>query len=134
MMLSLGRIGIWMAAAAVVVTIANAAARLTWSLAGETGALVSNISTVLAEPSRERPVDLAPIFALAPFGTAATAVVPEPVAKETSLGLVLRGIVVAVPSRDSIAVIASAEGDAKLYGIGDSSREKRFCKRCWATG
>lgn len=124
MMSTLGRVVIWMLAGVVVVAIANATARLTWSLAGQTGAPVSNISTALAEPSRGRPVDLAPIFALAPFGTAATADISEPVAQETSLGLILRGIVVAVPPRHSIAVIASAEGDAKLYGIGDSIEGK----------
>lgn len=120
MTVSLSRIGIWILAGGVVIAVANAAARLTWSLAGETGAQVTDIATALAEPSRERPLDLAPIFALAPFGTAATAAAPEPVAQETSLGLVLRGIVVAEPARDSIAVIASAAGDAKVYGVGDS--------------
>ena len=123
-MTRLGRLAIWILASVVTVAIADAAARLTWSLAGETGAPVADIAAALAEPADEKPLDLTPIFVLAPFGTPATAAAPEPVAQETSLGLVLRGITITEPLDNSVAVIASDDGVAKLYGIGDSVEGK----------
>lgn len=103
-----------------VVAIAHQAARLTWTLAGATGMTTSDIAASLSAPAGQADVDLSPIFALAPFGSAEVIEAPQPAARETDLGLVLRGITIAVPERDSIAVIASKNGDSKIYGIGES--------------
>lgn len=119
MMEALGRWGIWLLSSLLAVAVARAAATLTWSLSGQTGSQVLDIATAFAEPRTERRVEIGPILKLAPFGTAAAPVVAEAVAKETSLGLVLHGVVVAAPEA-SIAVIASNAGRAEIYGIGDS--------------
>ena len=116
MMEALGRWGIWLLSSLLAVAIARAAATLTWSLSGQTGSQVLDIATAFAEPRTERRVEIGPILKLAPFGTAAAPVVAEAVAKETSLGLVLHGVVVAAPEA-SIAVIASNAGRAEIYGV-----------------
>ncbi|MBC8129399.1 MAG: hypothetical protein H7Y08_03645 [Rhizobiaceae bacterium] len=115
---TLGRWGLRLLSCIFVVAVARAAATLTWSLSGQTGTQVLDIATAFAEPRQDRAVETAPIIRLAPFGTAAAPVVVE-AAKETSLGLVLHGVVVAAPEA-SIAVIASNAGRAEIYGVGDS--------------
>ena len=125
---SLGRLGLMLLSALFVMAIAQQAARLTWTLAGETGARTSDIATATTTAGDTADVDLSPIFALSPFGNPAVVEAPEPVAQETDLGLVLRGITIAVPARNSIAVIALKEGDAKIYGIGESIEGKAVLK------
>ena len=107
-------------AAAFILTIAHAAARLTWTLAGETGATVPDIAAALAAPSAQASTDLSPILALAPFGHPATTAVAAQVVRETDLGLLLSGVVLANPPENSNAIIASNGGPAKVYGLGDT--------------
>lgn len=129
---SLQRICLWLLSGLFVTAIANAAARLTWTLAGQTGVAVSEIAVASAATGLVRQPDLSPILALAPFGSAASAPAPEPTVRETSLDLVLRGVVMAEPRQDSIAVVALKDGAAKLYGVGDSIEGKAVVKEILA--
>lgn len=103
----------------IAVAIGHAASRLTRSLSGETGVALPDIA-VSVEQAPPAALDLTPIFVLAPFGSPVVESAPEAVvAEETSSGLVLRGIVTAAPSGNSVAVIATEDGEARLYSVGD---------------
>lgn len=120
---TLGRWANLLLASIFVVAVARAAAGLTWSLAGQSGTQVLDIATAFAVPRQDRGPDTRPILDLAPFGTAAEPVIAQAPARETSIGLVLHGVVVAAPEA-SIAVISSNAGRAELYGVGDSVEGK----------
>ncbi len=115
-----GRFILVLLASLFAVAIGHAGARLTWTLVGQTSADALDLASARTAPAPGRQLDLGPILTLAPFGQTTVAALPQAAVQETSLGLVLRGVVVAVPARDSIAVIAANDGPAKLYGVEDS--------------
>ena len=107
----------------VVVTgsLALALAGLTWRLTGwDDGRDEVAIAESLAPPGGAAApgadADVARIVSLAPFG-GATAPGGLPA---STLGLVLKGILMAWPSSASTALIAVGEGPAAIYGIGQT--------------
>ncbi|WCT72881.1 type II secretion system protein N [Sphingomonas naphthae] len=98
---------------AVIASVAIAFAGLTWRLAAGLG----TPAPAAPIPTLPRPqVDVSPIVALAPFGSGATGA-PTP----TGLPLELKGVMLAIPSDASTALIASAGGAAPIaYRIGQA--------------
>lgn len=98
--------------AAVIASVAIALAGLTWRAAlwlTRPAPVMAPIATVPVAG----PLDVAPILALAPFGTpAAGAPVP------TALPLELKGVLLTVPRSESVAMVAPPGGAAVSYRIG----------------
>ncbi len=108
-------------ASLVAVTAGAALAPITWhSLGASTSgqAPMRHENRQTGSQARDRP-DVSAITAMAPFGLyiPPDAALPE-TARETELGLVLRGVLVAAHQRDSSAFIARGN-EVKAYGIGD---------------
>lgn len=114
------RTGVLLAALA---SLAAAAAPVAWHLRGWSAALPARPPSAGPAPADPEPVDLGPILELAPFG--AVAAEPEPVAPlgETSLDLVLHGVVVQENPAASIAFIGH-EGTTQGYRPGDAVAER----------
>ncbi len=110
---------LWLVAGLVAVSVGLAAGPLPWRFAGESG--LPTPSPAAAPPSgRPAAVSLAPIIALSPFGRLAEAPVPEPqVEQETSLGLVLLGVVIASDPKASTAILDGGIGTSRVYTVGD---------------
>lgn len=113
------QLGLWVVAAGITVALGAASAQLTWHLMGETGGTAVMAPSAFPSEAPARPPDLTPILALAPFGTAAVQT-SEPQAKETTLGLILHGVVVAASPSESIALIAAPGGKVVAYGTDAS--------------
>ncbi len=109
---------------AVLGSLAVAGAKATWHLNGYSAALPALIAAAPdAPPTEVAVIDLTDILALTPFGSA---VVPEPEAgpvKETTLDLVLKGVVVRDDADTSIAFI-DYQGDTQSYSPGDIVAER----------
>lgn len=113
----LWRGGTILAAILAVTVIAAKAGEVTWHLAGEPGEPVP-VPEAQQSPAMRQPADLDAIMALAPFGRQIRETGVE-LAQETSLGLVLQGVVAAAPADASIAMIREKSGQAEPYRIGD---------------
>ena len=105
----------------VVGSLALALAGITWRLTGwDDGRDEVAVAESLAPPGGAAApgadADVARIVSLAPFG-GATAPGGLPT---STLGLVLKGILMAWPSSASTALIAVGEGPAAIYGIGQT--------------
>ena len=100
----------------VVTTVALALAGLTWRLVGwddgRTSVHVADSLPPLGGSGGTDP-DVARIVGLAPFGGGGADGLPA-----STLGLVLKGILLAYPAEASSALIATGEGPAVSYGIG----------------
>ena len=100
----------------VVTTVALALAGLTWRLVGwddgRTSVYVADSLPPLGGAAGTDP-DIARIVGLAPFGGGSADGLPA-----STLGLVLKGILLAYPAEASSALIASGEGPAVAYAIG----------------
>ncbi len=109
-------LGVNLVAGLMIVSIALALAGLTWRLMGEPGGDERPLApvTTIGPPA---PLDLTPVLQLAPFGAAEA---PAGGAGGSTAGLLLRGIVRAVPSFRSTALIASAGGTAEPYAVGET--------------
>lgn len=103
-------------AAALTVTVAVAAAGVTWHALGHFPEI--RAPAIRSQPAADLPVDLAPILALAPFGLAAPAETPL---QATTANLTLRGIILANPSDQSTALISEAAGVPLAVRIGEST-------------
>ena len=110
----------WCLAACFGIAVAAMAAQLTWRLTGyaPVGPVVA--AGAPASGAARAEVDLAPIRRLAPFGTLAPEPEPEPEVKETSLGLTLRGVLIASAPEASSALIEDAERKVRGYRPGDA--------------
>lgn len=107
----------WIAAALAAISLGAAAGPVAWRLAGESGqAIGSATAAPVAEAAR---LDLSPILAFAPFGTAVSAEASPEVIGETGLGLVLLGVTVSTPASNSRAIISGGDsGRADSYAVG----------------
>lgn len=107
---------VWLSAAAAAASIIVAAAPLPRLLAGDSGvpAAAPPIQPGAASPK----VSLDPILELSPFGRLVRAATGAPDVQETSLGLILHGIVIAVPPENSTAIISGAGEPARVFRIG----------------
>ncbi|MGB3794916.1 MAG: type II secretion system protein N [Alteraurantiacibacter sp.] len=96
----------------VIASVGLALATLTWRLQGYTGA--GPVAAPVA-PGGGQALDVGPVLALAPFGTASA------VSSDSSVGsLELRAIFAAIPTTASVALIAGSDGIVTSYGIGES--------------
>lgn len=105
----------------VVGSLALALAGLTWRLTGwddgrDEVAVAESLAPLGGAAAPGADADVARIVSLAPFG-GATAPGGLPT---STLGLVLKGILMAWPSSASTALIAVGEGPAAIYGIGQT--------------
>lgn len=105
----------------VVGSLALALAGLTWRLSGwddgRSEVAVAETLPPLGVQAGGADADVALIVGLAPFGGGATLVGGLPA---SSLGLVLKGVLMAFPPSASTALIALGDGPAVIYGIGQS--------------
>lgn len=121
MIRKLASLAVWLVAAGTVVSVAAGAARLTWHMAGLFEGTPAGRTAPQSGGRAPAPTDLEPILALAPFGIRVKIeeqTEPLPVAEQTSLDLVLRGVLVAEPNAASMAYIAGGDGVIGVYGIG----------------
>ena len=98
--------------ALVIASVALALATFTWRLQGSAGV---GPAAAPVSPGGARAIDLAPIMALAPFGTASA--LP---ASGDQGSLQIRAIFAAVPMEGSSVLIAGSDGTVNSYGIGAS--------------
>lgn len=110
---------IWLAAAAAAVSVGLAAGPVAWRLAGESGQAVG---AATAAPTGEAArLDLSPILAFAPFGSAVAVAASPQVVGETDLGLTLLGVTLSSPASKSRAIIGGGDsGRADSYAVGSS--------------
>lgn len=107
----------------VVGSLALALAGLTWRLTGwDDGrsevAVAESLPPVGAQAAGAD-AEVARILALAPFGGGGAAVGPDGL-PASGLGLILKGVLMAYPPSASTALIASGDGPAAIYGVGQS--------------
>lgn len=114
----LEQLGLGLLGAVIVISLAIECASLTWHLAGDVSSSIGAQAAPAAYAPVIGPPDLAPVLSLAPFGSAAPP--PDAAPQETTLGLVLQGVVLADPPSRSSAVIAGTDGQAHVYAIGDT--------------
>lgn len=109
----------WLAAALGAISVGVAGGPVAWRLAGEDGAAVkASAAGPVVEGAR---LDLTPILAFAPFGSAVPPEAAPQVIGETGLGLTLLGVTLSVPPSASRAIIAGGDsGRADSYAIGTS--------------
>ena len=123
------RTGVLVAALA---SLAAAAAPVAWHLRGWSATLPARPSSPDPAPADPDLVDLGPILALAPFGTVEEEPKPEAPIGETSLELVLRGVVVQADPAASIAFIGH-EDTTQGYRPGDTVAERAVLREVAAT-
>ncbi|WP_315764270.1 type II secretion system protein N [Sphingomonas sp. Y38-1Y] len=107
------RIALDLVTGVMVVSVAFALAGLTWRLAGHAG------QGAITVPSGSRPVpppDLSPALAWSPFGRAAQTEQAVP----TSIQLVLKGVVFAIPQSFAVAYVSEAGGTARAVRVGEA--------------
>jgi general secretion pathway protein C len=123
------RTGVLLAA---LVSLAAAAAPVAWHLRGWSAALPARPPSPGPAPADPEPVDLGPILNLAPFGAVAAEPEPEAPLGETSLDLVLHGVVVQEEPAASIAFIGH-QGITQGYRPGDPVAERATLREVAAT-
>ena len=96
----------------VIASVALALATFTWRLQGSAGV---GPAAAPVSPGGGGTIDLSPVLALAPFGTAS--VLP---ASGGDGSVKIRAIFAAIPMEASSVLIASADGTVATYGIGQS--------------
>ncbi|NIJ07738.1 general secretion pathway protein C [Sphingomonas vulcanisoli] len=106
------RIGVDIFTALVAISIGIALAGLTWRLAGDPGQRFG-AAPVAARPAK--PVDIAPLIALTPFGGSVAAPAASASADQS---IVLRGILLAVPQSASSALISVGGAAPQAFYIG----------------
>ncbi|MES2861613.1 MAG: type II secretion system protein N [Pseudomonadota bacterium] len=110
-----GELAVRVAGVVVVASVAVALAGLTWRLTGWDDGRDEIVTSEASAPRVAGPdPDVARIVALAPFGGGALASgLPA-----SSLGLILKGVLMAFPPEASVALIAAGDGPALSYGVG----------------
>ena len=97
-----------------IVSVAAAAAPLTWRLWGDPGGAATGAPR-LSYVSPEAAPDLSALASAQPFGQAGAATVSA-----SGLGLTLKGVMMAVPRSASTAIIAPASGAGAAYFPGEA--------------
>lgn len=108
---------IWTFAALTALTLGVSAGQVFWRMSGDEGAIRAPLRPMKAGDAAR--LDLAPILALAPFGSE---VLPEEdleVTGETSLGLTLLGVTIAEPAAGSRAIISGGDDPPRGYFVGE---------------
>lgn len=119
MNLTLWSTAAWVAAALFAVSVGFAAGPVAWRLAGESGHAIG--AATAAPASEAARIDLSPILAFAPFGSAVAAPASPEAVGETGLGLTLLGVTLSTPPSRSRAIIAGGDsGRAESYAIGSN--------------
>ena len=112
-------LGIIILAIAVTASLGIAAGRTVWHVAGETAIAPQDVNVQQDIAPLAVSYDIAPVTALAPFGSVSQ---PAPTAEQaaaTTLDLALRGILLQTDPAQSSALIAT-DGSTLRYVIGDS--------------
>lgn len=109
---------VWIAAAFAAVSVGLHAGPLPWRFAGESGLDLAD--PVNFAQSADELASIEPILALAPFGRINRPVEPEAAAEETTLGVVLHGVVIATRQEASSAIISTANQPARAYAVGET--------------
>jgi general secretion pathway protein C len=107
------RIGVDIFTGLVVMSVGVALAGLTWRLMGDPGTRFG-ASPVAARPAPQ--VDIAPLIALAPFGSASASASPQ----ATNQPLILRGILLAQPRAASSVLISVGDTPPAAFAIGQA--------------
>ena len=108
---------IWAFAALTALTLGVSAGQVFWRMSGEDGAIRAPSRTVTAVDASR--LDLAPILALAPFGSEVAPQEDPEITGETSLGLTLLGVTIADPAAGSRAIISGGDGPPRGYFVGE---------------
>ena len=108
---------IWAFAALVALTLGVSAGQVFWRVSGEDGATRAPARAMTAG-NVER-ANIAPILALAPFGSEVLAQEDLEISGETSLGLTLLGVTIANPAVGSRAIISGGDGPPRGYFVGE---------------
>lgn len=108
---------LWIVAGLAAISVGIAAGPLPWRFLGESG--LPPPAPVGAAGGAPPAVSLDPIIALSPFGRPEAEAEPEPEVQETSLGLVLLGVVIATDPADSTAILEGGIGPSRVYAVGD---------------
>jgi len=109
------RLGVDFAAVLVTGSVAVALAALTWHLLGHSG--IATPVPVTAAPLAPS-LDLGAVKAFAPFGIAAPTPIAGAAGDPSTLGLQLRGVMLARPQSASTALISVGTGPAVAYAAG----------------
>ena len=108
---------IWAFAALTALSLGVSAGPVFWRISGDAGAVRA------APPAKGAEVvarlDIAPILALAPFGSEVAVQADPEIGGETSIGLTLLGITIAKPALESRAIISGGDGPARGYFVGE---------------
>jgi general secretion pathway protein C len=106
---------LWAGAALVAIAVGIAAGPLPWRLnRGGTPAP----GPASPQAGKAAPPSLDPIIALSPFGREAEPPAAEPESPETSLSLVLLGVVIATDPKASTAILEGGAGPSRVYSVG----------------
>lgn len=108
---------LWIVAGLAAISVGIAAGPLPWRFLGESG--LPAPAPVAAPGGAAAPVSLDPIIALSPFGRPEAEAEPEPEVQETSLGLVLLGVVIATDPANSTAILEGGIGPSRVYAVGN---------------
>jgi general secretion pathway protein C len=112
------RVVFWTTACLVAISLGISAAPVAWRLAGKNGATAAQFTAEAAHVPEQ--VDLAPILAFAPFGSATPVAEPNRPVPTTDTGLTLLGIALAEPATASRAIIAGGDVPVSSYGRGSA--------------
>ena len=108
---------IWAFAALIAVTLGVSAGQVFWRISGDHGAIRAQSRAVTRDDTAR--LDLAPVLALAPFGSEVVSQEDTEISGETSLGLTLLGVTIANPAAGSRAIISGGDGPPRGYFVGE---------------
>lgn len=108
---------IWAFAALTALSLGVSAGPVFWHISGDAGAVQAAPPATGAKVVAR--LDIAPILALAPFGSEVAVQADLEIAGETSLGLTLLGVTIANPALGSRAIISGGDGPARGYFVGE---------------
>jgi general secretion pathway protein C len=106
-----------------VVLVAYELAALTWALVPATPVAAPGPATGGSEAPSPTALDVTPVLRAHLFGEAGGSTIPTPQvvdAPDTKLNLELHGVFFSPETKEARAIIASARGDDRAYGVGDA--------------
>jgi general secretion pathway protein C len=108
---------VWLAAGLAAASVVVAAAPLPRLFAGDSGLPAPR--SVPMPGSAAAPVSIDPILQLSPFGRLLDAVTGTAPPQEAAPGLVLHGVVIALPAENSTAILSGTGKPARVFRIGE---------------
>ena len=108
---------VWALGAVTATSLGATAGQVFWRMNGDDSHMRAPAPPPL--PNDVARLDLSAIFAFSPFGSSVVADPVQEVTGETSLGLVLLGVTISVPTSGSRAIISGGEDPARGYFVGE---------------